>query len=72
MPTLDWLNRAHAFTTAAQVPDRGKVKFFIDSKLSPNDAGNSLIFPLIPMWRAIRTELNSLHVRMGNGKARSA
>ena len=22
MPTLDWLNRAHAFTTAAQVPYR--------------------------------------------------
>jgi hypothetical protein len=30
MPTLDWLNRAHAFTTAAQMPDGGGIKFLVD------------------------------------------
>ena len=48
MPTLDWLNRAQAFTTAARVPYRLLEEVSVHSADAPDDTAPASALPALP------------------------
>jgi len=45
MPTLDWLNRAQAFTTAARVPNRLLEEVSVHTAAAPGEANPAPALP---------------------------